>query len=83
MVMSRSLRSSLGGLSTHAKYGSDFIAARARSGFDARFEREVDPLGALDPEDRRKRAEIAKRAYFKRLAYKSAQARRARKEAAA
>jgi hypothetical protein len=43
-----------------------------------RFEREVDPGGTLAPEDRARRAESARKAYFLRLALKSAKARRAR-----
>lgn len=50
--------------------------APARSAFLARFEAEVDPDGELDPDERARRAEHAKRAYFRRLALKSAQARR-------
>lgn len=41
---------------------------KAREAFLARFEREVDPTGVLDPATRAKRAEHAKRAYFQRLA---------------
>ena len=55
--------------------------APARSAFDARVEREVDPDGTLDPEERRRRAEHARKAYFTRLALKSAQARRNRAQA--
>lgn len=40
----------------------------ARAAFMARFEREVDPDGRLDPVERGRRAEAAKRAYFQRLA---------------
>jgi hypothetical protein len=46
-----------------------------------RFEKQVDPDGALDPKTRAERAEAARRAHFSRLALKSAQARRARREA--
>lgn len=49
---------------------------RARKAFDARFEREVDPDGVLTPEERARRAGHARKAYFTRLALKSAQARR-------
>lgn len=52
--------------------------AAARKAFADRFEREVDPEGKLPPAERAKRAEAAKKAYFQRLALKSAQARRAR-----
>ena len=41
----------------------------------ARFEREVDPDNELPLKERLKRAENAKRAYFQRLALKSARAR--------
>lgn len=48
----------------------------ARDAFLARFEREVDPDGVLPPDERRERAEQAKRAYMLRLAKRSAQARK-------
>jgi len=41
-----------------------------------RFEREVDPDGVLPPEERRRRAEHARKAYFLRLALASSKARR-------
>jgi hypothetical protein len=50
----------------------------AREAFDARFEREVDPDGVLDQAERTRRAAHARKAYFARLALKSAQARRRR-----
>jgi len=43
-----------------------------------KFERQVDPEGILTPAERAKRAEHARKVYFKRLAFKSAQARRRR-----
>ncbi len=52
--------------------------AAARSKFMDRFEREVDPDGVLKPEERARRAEHARRAYFCRLALKSARTRRRR-----
>ena len=57
--------------------------APARAAFLSRFEREVDPDGLLDPEERARRAEHAKKAYFLRLALASRKARakkRGRKE---
>jgi len=48
----------------------------ARQAFLARFEREVDPEGVLPPDERRKRAEHALRAYMLRLAKRSVIARR-------
>jgi hypothetical protein len=43
-----------------------------------KFERQVDPEGILPPAERAMRAEHARKAHFKRLALKSAQARRRR-----
>ena len=54
--------------------------APARQAFNDRFEQQVDPDGKLTPAERAKRAEHAKRAYFLRLALKSAKTRRARAE---
>lgn len=48
----------------------------ARLAFDSRFEREVDPEGLLSLAERARRAESARKAYFLRLASKSAAARR-------
>jgi hypothetical protein len=50
----------------------------ARKGMEARFEREVDPDGLLDPIERAKRVESARKAYYARLTYLSIQARQAR-----
>ncbi|MGH3968892.1 MAG: hypothetical protein ACRET2_07960 [Steroidobacteraceae bacterium] len=43
-----------------------------------KFEQQVDPDGELSPAERAKRAANARKAYFARLALKSAQARRRR-----
>ncbi len=55
--------------------------ASARKAMLNRFEREVDPNGELTPDERAIRAEHARKAYFQRLALKSAQARRRGAEA--
>lgn len=52
--------------------------APGRAAFLDRFEKRVDPDGALAPAERARRAEHARKAYFTSLALKSAQARRAR-----
>ena len=54
---------------------SDRTAA-GRQAFLDRFEREVDPDGVLEPLERARRAEHARKAWFAKLALKSAQARR-------
>jgi hypothetical protein len=48
----------------------------ARRALLERFEREVDPDGLLSPAERARRAGHARKAYFTRLALRSAQARR-------
>ena len=48
----------------------------ARRALLDRFEREVDPGGVLPPDERARRAAHARKAYFTRLALRSAQARR-------
>lgn len=52
--------------------------AAARAALADRFERQVDPEGAMDPVERAKRAESARKAFYTRLAYRSVQARRAK-----
>jgi hypothetical protein len=52
----------------------------ARTVFLSRFEREVDPDGVLEPQERARRAEHAKKAYFLRLAQASSTARRRKKQ---
>jgi hypothetical protein len=44
-----------------------------------RFERQVDPDRKLTPEERARCAEHARKAYFIKLAIRSAEARRARR----
>lgn len=50
--------------------------APARRGLIAKFEREVDPENKLDPAVRARLVENARKAYYRRLARKSAAARR-------
>lgn len=52
-----------------------------RRAFRNRFETQVDPEGRLDPVERAKRAESARKAFYTRLALKSAQSRRRAAEA--
>jgi hypothetical protein len=49
--------------------------APARSGFLARFSKQVDPEGTLPPEERQRRAQSALRAHMTMLAYRSSKAR--------
>lgn len=54
--------------------------APARAAFLSRFEREVDPEGSLEPRERARRAEHARKAYFLRLALASSHARSHRRK---
>jgi hypothetical protein len=79
------LRGRIGAYRLHATHDSREVTAPARAAFLARFEREVDPDGALPAAERLRRAEHARRAHFSKLALVSARTRakwRARKEAA-
>lgn len=76
----RCLRARLAAHTMHARNDARQTTVAARTAFLARFEAEVDPNGALDPEERRRRAEHARRAYFTRLALASAKARRAKRQ---
>lgn len=50
-------------------------ANRAR---EQRFEAEVDPDGVMDPADRARAAESARKAYYRRLSMSGVEARRAK-----
>lgn len=73
----RILKARLAAHALHAKV-SDPAAhtSPARAAFLSRFEREVDPDGVLAPEERARRAEHAKKAYFLKLALASREARK-------
>ena len=75
----RSLRARLAAYAMHAQHDTRRTSANGRAAFLARFEADVDPDGRLDPEERRRRAEHARSAYFARLALASVATRRARR----
>jgi hypothetical protein len=75
----RALRARLAAHTLHATHDSRELTAPARAAFLGRFEREADPEGVLDPAERARRAEHLRKAFFARLALKSAQARRRKK----
>ena len=72
------LRARIGALSLHSQGRTN--TAPARAAFLDRFAREVDPEGVLPEAERLRRADYAKRAFFSKLALKSAQSRRRRSE---
>jgi hypothetical protein len=75
----RSLQARMAAHLMNARYDPRVTTAPGRAAFLARFEREVDPDGRLDPQERHRRAEHARRAYFLALALRSAQVRRKRR----
>lgn len=84
--MSRAEKSLRGQIAAHESWSrtTDRAArtANARKAMLDKFDRLVDPDGTLAPAERARRAEHARKAHFKRLALKSAQARRRRGGAA-
>lgn len=72
----RSQRARIAAYTLHSKYDSRQITRSARAAFLGRFEVQVDPDGVLPVAERQRRAEAAKKAYFARLAQKSAATRR-------
>jgi hypothetical protein len=75
-------RGRIGAYRLHSTHDPKETTKAAREAFMARFEREVDPDGTLAPEERSRRAEAARKAYFAQLAHKSAKARRRRPQKA-
>lgn len=69
----RALRARVAAFSLHAQGGTSTKAGTAA--FLARFEREVDPDNTLSPDERARRAALARRAYMSRLALKASRAR--------
>ncbi len=72
----RSLRARMGAHAMHAKHDSRETSKPGREAFRSSFEKQVDPDGILEPAERARRAEHAKRAFYTGIALKSAQARR-------
>jgi hypothetical protein len=78
----RSLRARIAAHSLHAGIADPVQhTAAARAAFLSRFERQVDPDMVLEPEERARRAEHAKRAYFLKLALSSRRARAVKRRA--
>ena len=70
-------RSTLSRIAAHQQHAQGKTnTTNARKAFLDRFEREVDPDCKLDPVERARRAQHARKAYFTKLALRSAQARR-------
>jgi hypothetical protein len=74
-------RGRIGAYTLHATHDPRETTAKAREALYRKFEDEVDPERVLPDEERARRVKYARKAYYARLALKSAQARRARKAA--
>jgi hypothetical protein len=79
--MSNHDRAQIAALTRHARGNTREAVAPARAGFLAKFERDVDPDGTMDPAERAVRAERLLKAHMIRLAARSAEARRAKRAA--
>src|SRR4029450_460083 len=77
----RSLRARLAAYALHAQHDPRETTANGRAVFLARFDREVDPEALLEPDERRRRAEQARRAYFARLSLAALNARQRKRGA--
>jgi len=75
----RALRGRIGAFALHARHDPRATTAAARLAFNGRFVDLVDPERTLPEDERGRRVEAARKAYFTRLAYRSVQSRRARK----
>jgi hypothetical protein len=72
----RVLLGRLGAYVLHSRYDSRELTRAAQQAFWSKFERDVDPDGVLPLDERLRRADMARKAHFTRLALKSAQVRR-------
>ncbi len=76
----RKLRARLGAYSLHAQGKTN--TAPALAAYNARWDREVDPEGILAPDERARRADLARKAHYTRMALQSARVRSSKAAAA-
>jgi hypothetical protein len=74
----RSMRARMGGLATAARHDSRELIRPARAAFDQKFLDEVDPDRSLPEDERNRRVAAARRLHFTKMAFRSAQVRKAR-----
>ena len=75
----RRLHARLGAYALHSFYDSRELTANARAAADQRFMEMIDPTGNLrhaDPKEAERRAAMARRAHFQRMAVISVQNRK-------
>jgi len=77
----RRIRARIGALTRWSKEDPMPAMTRAREAQMSKWEKQVDPEGALSPDERRRRAESLRRAHMQKLALISSQKRAAAKAA--
>jgi methylmalonyl-CoA mutase cobalamin-binding subunit len=76
-----SLLGRLGAFTQHSRYSAKESTRPARAAFLASLERQVDPLGVLDPDDRAARTAAALRVHMIRMSMASREIRKQRSAA--
>lgn len=72
----------IGGLTNAARHDPKEMTKAAMDGYLAKWEREADPNGELDPKERERRAALLRRAHMVRISQLAAKARGSKKGAA-
>lgn len=72
----RTLRAQIAAHAMHAKHPVQETTRAGHTAFLKSFELRVDPTGELEPQERQRRAEHARKAHMLRLSLKAAKARR-------
>lgn len=70
-----SARGRLGAYTQQARHDTRETTAKARAAMTAKFARQVDPDGVLPDDERARRAEAARKAFYADIALKGARAR--------
>lgn len=76
----RSLLGRIGAYTANSRHSGLELTEAARRAFRSKFLDDVDPNHELPVEERERRAELARKAHYARLAYLSARSRRRRRE---
>lgn len=71
----RAIRARMAALARWSREDPKAHIAMMNKKFKDRFEKQVDPEGALPDEERRRRAESARKLFYQQLAYRSSRAR--------
>ena len=80
LPQNRTIIARIGAYSLHATHDPRKTTAAGTRAFLASFERQVDPDNVLPEDERTRRALAARKAHFLRLALRSAQVRRERRQ---